>query len=134
MTMDYAWLTRCFNAVISWLKGETAILRAIQNTVNQTHQEILNMAGELANLQAADAAIKDTITTGVIPRLDAIEAKLQQLSNAPAGIDPAAVQAVTDDVNALNQSLKDALVRDPAPADTSETVVSGTGNDTVQAG
>ena len=60
------------------------------------------MAQELQNLQDAEANLAAQVA--------AISAVVDALRNQPQGVDPAAVQAVTDKINADAQALADKAV------------------------
>jgi len=99
---------------------ETAILSAIKA---QILKELVTMANELADLQAAATALDATVQA-LQAKVAAAQALISQLRAAIAapGIDPAAVAAVTAILNSDNaqvvagEAALDAAVSPPAPA------------------
>jgi hypothetical protein len=77
----------------------------IERVVNQLHTEGHEIMATLADIQAAVAAEK-TVEDSVITLLGQIS---QQLKDAIAANDPAAMQAVVDQIDANAKSLSDAV-------------------------
>ena len=90
-----------------------------------------NMANELANLQAAQAktiSMEELVIKLLTDQKTNIDGLKQQLADAVASNDPAAIQAVSDALNAESDKLNAAIAAvSPAPAPASaETAAGGT--------
>src|SRR5215831_8895164 len=79
--------------------------KTIVNALTRQSQEIHQMAGELDALNAEVAQNTD-VTNSAITLLNGLS---QQLKDALAAGDPAAIQAVVDQLDANTQSLADAV-------------------------
>ena len=84
------------------------ILLALQTLAGKVE----NMAGELADLQAAVAA-SDAGVDSAIALLNGLAAKIDAI--IAAGTDPAALTALSADLKAKTQALADAVVADARP-------------------
>jgi hypothetical protein len=78
--------------------GEGSPLAQVLAQVAELKQEVTAMAGELVNLQAADTGLQTEVSTVLADFATA-------LANAIANSDPAAIQKVADDMNAMSAQL-----------------------------
>lgn len=96
---------------------ETIIYRLLSQQVldlkNHIDFQFRRIMSAITDAQDAIAAETDAVT-GIVALLDAVSADLDAaLANAGSGgVDPAAIQAITDQINANKQTLADAVVRD----------------------
>jgi hypothetical protein len=90
-------------------------LDRIEGKIDTIQQGVTNMAGELEKLQA-DVAAEDTVVDSAIVLLEGIKAALDA---AIASGNPAALTALSADLEAKTQKLSDAVVANtPTPPPT----------------